>query len=207
MSSSRRKSKPAPQFRPRFFQPEPRVRDLETIAYELVRSLVRDGVSARLFPDDLREVARTLSGSDNEKAMADLRLRMALEADLFYPGLRERATTEKRALARELLEGVFAPFEGSLEGEVAAGAALPGTVTEIVLRTHDPKAVEIALHNAGILFWVRDPHRGETERLLLAADLPKAIQARTRLDGEESDAFELVLVRIVDRGSAKKRRA
>ena len=93
---------------------------------------------------------------------------------------------------------MFAPFEGSLEGEVAAEAALPGTVTEIVLRADDAKSVEIALINARIDFRAEAPRAGETERLILALERPNA---------REDALPELVLVRIVGRPGSGKRRA
>lgn len=205
MSSARRKSNAAscPDSR---FPAAPRARDRETLAYEVVRKLVEEGISGTLFPDDIREAARTISGSSDESALSELRRRIAAEADLFSPGTRERATAEKRTLARELLDGVFAPFEGSLEGEAAAGAALPGTVTEIVLHASDAKSVEIALLNARIDFRVEEPRTGETERLMLAVERSKPIRARTRLDVREGASPELVLVRIVGHRGAGKRR-
>ncbi len=201
MSSARRKSNAAscPDSR---FPAAPRARDRETLAYEVVRKLVGEGISGTLFPDDIREAARTISGSPDESALSELRRRIAAEADLFFPGTRERATAEKRTLARELLDGVFAPFEGRLEGEAAAGAALPGTVTEIVLHASDAKSVEIALLD----FRVEEPRTGETERLMLAVERSKPIRARTRLDVREGASPELVLVRIVGHRGAGKRR-
>ncbi len=199
MSSSRRKSNAASSSAPRFpAAPRTRARERETLAYEIVRELVEEGVSGTLFPDDIREALRTISGSTDEGTLSELRRRIAAEADLFYPGARERASAEKRALARELLDGVFAPFEGSLEGEVAAEAALPGTVTEIVLRADDAKSVEIALINARIDFRAEAPRAGETERLILALERPNA---------REDALPELVLVRIVGRPGSGKRRA
>lgn len=198
MSSSRRKSNAASSSDPRFpTAPRARARERETLAYEIVRELVAEGVSGTLFPDDMHEALRTISGSADAEALSELRRRIAAEADLFYPGARERASAEKHALARELLDGVFAPFEGSLEGEVAADAALPGTVTEIVLRADDAKSVEIALLNARIDFRAEAPRAGETERLILALERPNAW---------EDASPELVLVRIVGQPGSGRRR-
>lgn len=206
MSSSRRKSNAASPSDPRF-PTALRARDRETLAYAVVRGLVEEGLSGTLSPDDIREALLRISESSDAGALSELRRRMAAEADLFYPGARERASAEKRALARELLDGVFAPFEGNLEGEVAAGAALPGTVTEIVLRADDAKSVEIALLNARIDFRAKAPRAGETERLMLALERSNPHRAGMRFDAREAARPELVLVRIVDRGGAKKRRA
>lgn len=206
MSSSRRKSNAASPSDPRF-PTALRARDRETLAYAVVRGLVEEGLSGTLSPDDIREALLRISESSDAGALSELRRRMAAEADLFYPGARERASAEKRALARELLDGVFAPFKGNLEGEVAAGAALPGTVTEIVLRADDAKSVEIALLNARIDFRAEAPRAGETERLMLALERSNPHRAGMRFDAREAARPELVLVRIVDRGGAKKRRA
>ena len=172
-------------------------RDRARIAQVAARLIAEHGITDWSLAK--RKASRQLASSDRMPLPADDEIEAAL-ADyhaIFGGEAHARQLREQRATALRWMTRL-ASFSPVLVGGVAAGWATAHSDIHLELSAEDPKAVEIALLNAGTAYRTLGTDRDGAADLLLTGDDPIRLSIRTPALARQRRKADDVRLGVVD---------